>query len=1058
MEGDRAIVGMDGACSGGIGAAYVFSRNGTNWVQEGKLVPNDPLLGDLRVRSVSIDGDYAAVDAFSLIPDYGVGGVHVFHFDGVEWVQKTKLEPGFDVDVVSSGQVVSIHVPYVAFGERYSSAAASEGGAVFLYEFLGEPDCNNNDIRDACDLDCDGNGTPEDCDPFVDCNQNGEQDSCDIFYQSRPDCDNNGVPDECQIDGESAAPGGPFYCTSDCDPDCNTNGTPDACDTDCNSNSSPDDCDIAEGSSEDCNSNGIPDECDMYEDCNGNGVNDECDIAQSTSADCNYDVIPDECQPDEDCNDNGFRDICDIALRISGDCHHNLVPDECEIAEGTSTDADGNGIPDECECTGPMFALVPVNASGDHWISTEDNEIFVTGGQQVFLHIEGCAWDPDLDGSTRIKTWQAIIDSGGYQTSRGDPLSPWNPECSSDEECEALMGYDWVSCDDHNYPLGGCAPGFQDFNVDPGCASYGDHCLRLDLPAVSLAAPNFAYGSTSLFSFGAEDDGLPHYAGTVALEVPADAVGTFTVPLIPTLPTSPYGSFMKNMMNNAFIPLVAVRPARITVAQGCCLPNDVCTAHDPQTCLDLGGRPVGPPCEGDCDGNGVPDACEHFADCNTNGLPDACDIENNRSDDSNFNGVPDECESGACCGCPPDSGCDDTSFAACTEIGGHFAAGQACASVTCPTVSPSNDECIDAIAITDGVHPIDTRCATTDGPVTTTADCNFDPPDAFENDIWYEYVATCSYRTYIAVTGADYDAYVAVYCDGSASCSCPTHSSAEYACGYVDGEGSSLDIPVTAGNCYRIRVGGLHGAEGTGMLEVACYEVMCYWANDPAPEPTVPDEGYGTRNRYLSFQVNDPDRVQAIRVRAVDLPAPFEALEGQTYWVSEPLVVTEVSSLVDDTPPTMNVARLRCEPHFMDWTAVGPVHAFGPEVVPGATYEIQAIDSSCYIAPTMCSAGYASLLSEELYSVPLTILTSRWGDVTSDCGVWPLCVPLGDVSFLDIAAVVDKFRNRPDAPSKSRTDLAEDTPNLRIDFVDIAYVVEAFRGSAYPFSGPVACD
>lgn len=63
------------------------------------------------------------------------------------------------------------------------------------------------------------------------------------------DCNANGLPDVCEIDRTSPAPGGPFYCTQDCDPDCNGNGVPDACD-------------IAGGHSQDCNANGVPDECE----------------------------------------------------------------------------------------------------------------------------------------------------------------------------------------------------------------------------------------------------------------------------------------------------------------------------------------------------------------------------------------------------------------------------------------------------------------------------------------------------------------------------------------------------------------------------------------------------------------------------------------------------------------------------------------------------------------------------------------------------------------------------------------------------------------------------
>jgi len=52
--------------------------------------------------------------------------------------------------------------------------------------------------------------------------------------------------------------------------------------------------------------------------------------------------------------------------------------------------------------------------------------------------------------------------------------------------------------------------------------------------------------------------------------------------------------------------------------------------------------------ENDCNGNGVPDACDiadgTSEDCNHNQIPDECDIASGSSVDNNGNGVPDECE------------------------------------------------------------------------------------------------------------------------------------------------------------------------------------------------------------------------------------------------------------------------------------------------------------------------------------------------------------------------------------------------------------------------------
>ena len=211
-----------------------------------------------------------------------------------------------------------------------------------------------------------------------DCNENGIDDHVDILLGNSNDCNENDVPDECEIDINSGAPGGPFYCTEDCDPDCNVNGIPDECDIadcdpndpacqDCNENGVPDACDIADGTSQDTNDNGIPDECEdcnnngipdyqdmadcdgspWCDDCNANGILDWCDIDAGTSEDVNSNGIPDSCE--EDCQPNGVPDGWDIETGTSQDCQPNGVPDECDIADGTSNDINGNEIPDECE-------------------------------------------------------------------------------------------------------------------------------------------------------------------------------------------------------------------------------------------------------------------------------------------------------------------------------------------------------------------------------------------------------------------------------------------------------------------------------------------------------------------------------------------------------------------------------------------------------------------------------------------------------------------------------------------------------------------------------------
>jgi hypothetical protein len=115
------------------------------------------------------------------------------------------------------------------------------------------------------DLDCNGNGIPDDCDiedGAADCQGDGIPDSCQLVAN---DCDANGLPDDCDLAAGA--------------PDCQVDGIPDSCQ-------------VASGESADLDANGRPDEC---EDCDGDTIPDSLEIAAG-SADCQPDGIPDECQ------------------------------------------------------------------------------------------------------------------------------------------------------------------------------------------------------------------------------------------------------------------------------------------------------------------------------------------------------------------------------------------------------------------------------------------------------------------------------------------------------------------------------------------------------------------------------------------------------------------------------------------------------------------------------------------------------------------------------------------------------------------------------------------
>jgi Zn-dependent metalloprotease len=236
-------------------------------------------------------------------------------------------------------------------------------------------------------------------------------------------------------------------------------------------------------------------------------------------------------------------------------------------------------------------------------------------------------------------------------------------------------------------------------------------------------------------------------------------------------------------------------------------------------------------------------------------------------------------------------------------------------------------------------------------------------------------------------------------------------------------------MTVTMHLAYEAEVGDV---DENGVLDVC---EGCRQAVAAAPEPAPVN-----KNRYVSFVPANAGRLTALRVTLAGLPTGMAHLEGANLWVGAPSVVTEAAGRSDLEPPVFTAAPLGCEPVYVDWGAVGLVHVFGEVVVPGARYEVQAVDFACGVS------------DEGLFSPPLSLVTARWGDAVGWCGVDPCTAPDGRVDITtDVTAVIDKFTNRLGAPSKTRTDLAGAVPNGLVDIEDVVHALDAFLGSAYPF-------
>jgi hypothetical protein len=141
-------------------------------------------------------------------------------------------------------------------------------------------------------------------------------------------------------------------------------------------------------------------------------------------------------------------------------------------------------------------------------------------------------------------------------------------------------------------------------------------------------------------------------------------------------------------------------------------------------------------------------------------------------------------------------------------------------------VGPPNDRCAAALPLMAGTTFFDTQTATSDG-TTLPAQCNDGSGVFLGSDIWYDFTAPCTGITTISTCNrADFDTRLAVY----RGCDCPADNARLVDCSNDAGTcalgTSELSFSVTAGQCYKVRVGGFASfamsESGTGSLRVSC--------------------------------------------------------------------------------------------------------------------------------------------------------------------------------------------------------------------------------------------
>jgi hypothetical protein len=138
IDGERVVVGAFRNGSYEAGAAYVYVKQGEDWVLEGTLSASDPRPYAHFGISVAISGETVVVgaDADDEMGD-AAGAAYVFLRQNGVWRQQAKLRASGGDSEDFFGYPVDIDGNTIAVGSHLDETPAGESGAVYIFEKNG---------------------------------------------------------------------------------------------------------------------------------------------------------------------------------------------------------------------------------------------------------------------------------------------------------------------------------------------------------------------------------------------------------------------------------------------------------------------------------------------------------------------------------------------------------------------------------------------------------------------------------------------------------------------------------------------------------------------------------------------------------------------------------------------------------------------------------------------------------------------------------------------------------------------------------------------------------
>lgn len=128
-----------------LGAAYVFyNSGGKNWKVQAKLLPPDPYLGDYFGSSVAIYGNRIAVGAIQVPPigESGPGKAYIFRRSGGTWTPEAKLKAKGGESGDGFGSAIALYGSTVVVGAPFADpdlgfGRVASAGAAYVFDRSG---------------------------------------------------------------------------------------------------------------------------------------------------------------------------------------------------------------------------------------------------------------------------------------------------------------------------------------------------------------------------------------------------------------------------------------------------------------------------------------------------------------------------------------------------------------------------------------------------------------------------------------------------------------------------------------------------------------------------------------------------------------------------------------------------------------------------------------------------------------------------------------------------------------------------------------------------------